>query len=713
MKKYMIKNKNKFREVVVYEDNELRLRKELKEKLEKYFIFPPCVFSFIKGRSAKDAIILAKEYINQYDYFFKCDIKDFFPSINIEKLMNLLRKRVNDVKFFKELEKVIIEDNKIADFKGLPLGSPLSPILSNVYLEEFDNYFYKNKKIRYLRFCDDMIFFSNANIYDEIINKLKELGLNLNETKTILGAKGDSVKFLGIIINFKKVRVDDDKMRELASKNLNIPGYYNNLIDNNDLVALLDSVKNKDEEKFISVLSELNKELLNDNLIERLKKKIEVQLGEKHKLAFQYILFNNKDEIIEKLVEENKFYLIEEFEELIRQIENKNKYIREFIKLFSGRKSVYFVSQIGNKDYQKIYGEIDDALVKKHFNGLIILAVRLDCENGTSNKLVFDIDCVNDVQKAFNVAKEIKRELMHKGYEAYIEFSGKKGYHVWIFFKETIKINLLEKIAKEVLENVNYKDVNIEIKPKENIIVDTENVIKLPLGLHPETCKRTEFLEISSLKDIKLNEYYSYDDGNVFFENLRQNYNEAYKIAVNCKVIKYLLENGIRKKHLTHFERLLLLYVFNYIEKGKDFIHFLMSQMDNYSFNITEKFINKAPERPISCKKIREYMKDNDIISECCCKFEIPEGVYSSPILYSDNAEFFKTSVELSIKEVVDEVLKLKSQREELDKKITHLERKLNVLFNILGKDEVNIDIGKLKRIRENEESKWIIDIKF
>ncbi|WDU82969.1 hypothetical protein [Caloramator sp. Dgby_cultured_2] len=106
-------------------------------------------------------------------------------------------------------------------------------------------------------------------------------------------------------------------------------------------------------------------------------------------------------------------------------------------------------------------------------------------------------------------------------------------------------------------------------------------------------------------------------------------------------------------------------------------------------------------------------MKDNDIISECCCKFEIPEGVYSSPILYSDNAEFFKTSVELSIKEVVDEVLKLKSQREELDKKITHLERKLNVLFNILGKDEVNIDIGKLKRIRENEESKWIIDIKF
>ncbi|WDU82967.1 hypothetical protein [Caloramator sp. Dgby_cultured_2] len=70
-------------------------------------------------------------------------------------------------------------------------------------------------------------------------------------------------------------------------------------------------------------------------------------------MAFQYILFNNKDEIIEKLVEENKFYLIEEFEELIRQIENKNKYIREFIKLFSGRKSVYFVTKNGNKDYQK------------------------------------------------------------------------------------------------------------------------------------------------------------------------------------------------------------------------------------------------------------------------------------------------------------------------------------------------------------------------
>lgn len=157
-------------------------------------------FAYRKGKSSKDSFDSHLKSI----YFYKIDIKKFFESITFNEFVKIV-----DCSKYN-----LSEDNLFFCFyeNRLPLGYKTSPILSQLYLNDFDtiidNYIH-DKNLHYSRYCDDILISSENSIDDlELFKKLiiKELSknnLSINDVKVKFYDLSDKskqkyVKFLGL-----------------------------------------------------------------------------------------------------------------------------------------------------------------------------------------------------------------------------------------------------------------------------------------------------------------------------------------------------------------------------------------------------------------------------------------------------------------------------------------------------------------------------------
>ena len=159
-----IKTKNKIRKIISYRDGECELRK--KHELYQRFLednFVPSIFSkgYVKHRS-----IYHNAIAHLYnDYFVMFDIKDFFPHICHKQLCDKLYYELNKTEpnQINKLECKQLIDVCSVSSRGLPLGFVTSPILSNIYLKEFDGILYGSLKslglgnLIYTRYADDLV----------------------------------------------------------------------------------------------------------------------------------------------------------------------------------------------------------------------------------------------------------------------------------------------------------------------------------------------------------------------------------------------------------------------------------------------------------------------------------------------------------------------------------------------------------------------------
>jgi RNA-directed DNA polymerase len=126
--------------------------------------FSACSYGFRPGRSAHQAVAQAQVYTEQgYSYVVDLDLEKFFDRICQDRLMSRLAERITDKRVLKliraSLQAGILADGLITQpTEGTPQGSPLSPFLSNVVLDELD----KELEARGLRFCR---YADDSNIY--------------------------------------------------------------------------------------------------------------------------------------------------------------------------------------------------------------------------------------------------------------------------------------------------------------------------------------------------------------------------------------------------------------------------------------------------------------------------------------------------------------------------------------------------------------------
>jgi RNA-directed DNA polymerase len=162
---------------------------------------------FRPQRSAHQAVAKAQQYIAEGNrWVIDLDLEKFFDRVNHDKLMAAMARRVNDKRMLKLirafLESGVMENGRVSPVEeGTPQGGPLSPLLSNLVLDELDREL-ERRQHRFVRYADDCnIYVASERAGKRVMQSVtsfiqRRLKLKVNETKSAV-ARPQERKFLG------------------------------------------------------------------------------------------------------------------------------------------------------------------------------------------------------------------------------------------------------------------------------------------------------------------------------------------------------------------------------------------------------------------------------------------------------------------------------------------------------------------------------------
>ena len=164
-------------------------------------------YGFRPGRSAHQAVAQAQRYIAEgHSWCVDLDLEKFFDRVNHDKLMGQIAKRVGDKRLLKLIRAFlnagVMENGLVSpSVEGTPQGGPLSPLLSNLVLDELDREL-ERRGHRFVRYADDSNIYVRSQRAGQRVMKsvtrfiTQELKLKVNETKSAV-ARPQERKFLG------------------------------------------------------------------------------------------------------------------------------------------------------------------------------------------------------------------------------------------------------------------------------------------------------------------------------------------------------------------------------------------------------------------------------------------------------------------------------------------------------------------------------------
>jgi RNA-directed DNA polymerase len=178
---------------------------------------------FRPGRSAKQAVHEAQQYIaDGYRWVVDLDLEKFFDRVNHDRLMAAVAKRVADKRMLKLirafLEAGVMENGLVSPVdEGAPQGGPLSPLLSNLVLDELDREL-ERRGHRFVRYADDCnIYVGSERAGQRVMESITSfithrLKLKVNQAKSAVARPGQR-KFLGFSFTGERA-----PRRRIASK---------------------------------------------------------------------------------------------------------------------------------------------------------------------------------------------------------------------------------------------------------------------------------------------------------------------------------------------------------------------------------------------------------------------------------------------------------------------------------------------------------------
>lgn len=198
--------------------------------------FTPSNYGFRRGKSQHQAIEHMRGAIEGGQrWAVSIDLKSFFDEIPHGMILKLIRRKISDERIVtliaRSLKAGVMVDGVLEKSdKGCPQGSPVSPMLSNIVLNELDHEL-ENRGHRYCRWADDFVILVKSQraaerVMEGISRYLEgELGLPVNKEKSQV-ARAKDIEFLGFQVHRDKIRISPkakkrfkEKVKELTHRN--------------------------------------------------------------------------------------------------------------------------------------------------------------------------------------------------------------------------------------------------------------------------------------------------------------------------------------------------------------------------------------------------------------------------------------------------------------------------------------------------------------
>lgn len=574
--------------------------------------FAPCSYAYRHGKSAHQAVKAVEEALSAGRvWVLDADIESFFDSVPHENLFSLLNEWLPDERVRSWLQICVSGVSPLSN-KGLAQGAPLSPLLANLYLHRFDITLLQ-ANYRLIRYADDFVVLCPTREQAEEALRMSErllkgLGLSLNAEKTRIVHRDDGFTFLGYVFTRDGKRPSEEAILSLNSrlsatndetKRRQIlagwQGYFGKVPNLNLSANTTYSPSSKEVIEETDWLepwwSDLNEEPRSDS---------EVNLG------------------------------------------NLTLYRQRFL----GRTDIFarYWQKDGRRGYAPIRREINDDDLKRHLSGQDILGTYLLSPDGTTKALVLDIDGPNFSEAgralAFSLTQKMFNALKQQGIKPLWEYSGGKGFHLWLCFERAVSAFEVRRKFKQWLEQFRPfpEGVLVEIFPKQDFIAPNAlgSLLRLPLGCHPETGRFSQFLEEDgspSEDPWSLIASVPLIDPTRFLEKTPCQWQEndsalpeppesIAPMVKGCALIWGLVQKARKIHHLRHIERLALLYTLGHCgEEGHNYLHQVISLCSNYNPRITERWLQRLDtgHNPIRCATLKEWLKDLLPGVNCSC----------------------------------------------------------------------------------------------
>ena len=199
-------------------------------------------FGYRPGRSAKDAVQRIKEYAEQgYTRAVVLDLSKYFDTLNHKLLVNILRRDIKDERVIQMIKRYlrsgVMENGVVVETEeGSPQGGNLSPLLANIYLNEFDQEFNK-RGVPCIRYADDIVLLAKSERASErllesstkFLEGTLKLKVNREKSRTVSVFAIRNFKYLGfcfgrngkgiyVRVHGKSWKKAKDKLRMLTSR---------------------------------------------------------------------------------------------------------------------------------------------------------------------------------------------------------------------------------------------------------------------------------------------------------------------------------------------------------------------------------------------------------------------------------------------------------------------------------------------------------------
>ena len=185
-------------------------------------------FGFRRGRSQHQAIAHVKKKVEEgYTWCASIDLKGFFDEIPHDLILKLIRRKIADERIVTLIARalkagVVVDGVFEKTQKGCRQGSPLSPMLSNIVLNEMDQEL-ERRDLTYCRWADDSVILLKSEraahrVFEGMIRYLEgTLNLPVNQEKSEV-AKFKDVTFLSIRVSGRRVKISDEAIAKFKRK---------------------------------------------------------------------------------------------------------------------------------------------------------------------------------------------------------------------------------------------------------------------------------------------------------------------------------------------------------------------------------------------------------------------------------------------------------------------------------------------------------------